>query len=63
MALAHTIGNKAEAAYRRGDLFERRRAFMAQWQCYSETPKRARVVAPKDKGINSFIDDKLLRPS
>ena len=23
MALAHTIGNKVEAAYRRGDLFDR----------------------------------------
>lgn len=26
MALAHTIGNKVEAAYRRGDLFEKRAA-------------------------------------
>jgi integrase len=25
MALAHAIGNKVEAAYRRGDLFEKRR--------------------------------------
>jgi integrase len=31
MALAHVIGNKAEAAYRRGDLFEKRRAMMQQW--------------------------------
>jgi integrase len=31
MALAHTIGNKAEAAYRRGDLFEKRRRMMAEW--------------------------------
>lgn len=31
MALAHTIGNKAEAAYRRGDLFEKRRGLMADW--------------------------------
>lgn len=31
MALAHTIGNKAEAAYRRGDLFEKRRSLMADW--------------------------------
>jgi integrase len=29
MALAHAIGNKAEAAYRRGDLFEKRRRLMA----------------------------------
>jgi integrase len=31
MALAHVIGNKAEAAYRRGDLFEKRRRLMDDW--------------------------------
>lgn len=31
MALAHTVGNKVEAAYRRGDLFEKRRRLMADW--------------------------------
>ena len=31
MALAHTIGNKAEAAYRRGDMFDKRRRMMAEW--------------------------------
>ena len=31
MALAHTIKNKAEAAYRRGSLLERRRALMQDW--------------------------------
>lgn len=31
MALAHTIANKVEAAYRRGDLFEKRRALMEDW--------------------------------
>lgn len=31
MALAHVIGNKAEAAYRRGDLFEKRRSLMTDW--------------------------------
>ena len=30
-ALAHTIGNKTEAAYRRGDLFEKRRKLMDAW--------------------------------
>lgn len=30
-ALAHTIRNQAEAAYRRGDLFEKRRALMEDW--------------------------------
>jgi integrase len=32
MALAHTISNKVEAAYRRGDLFEKRRRLMEQWE-------------------------------
>lgn len=31
MALAHAIANKAEAAYRRGDLFDKRRRLMADW--------------------------------
>lgn len=31
MALAHTIGDKVEAAYRRGDLFEKRRRMMEEW--------------------------------
>ena len=31
MALAHVIGNKVEAAYRRGDLFDKRMALMADW--------------------------------
>lgn len=31
MALAHTIPDKVEAAYRRGDLFEKRRQMMQDW--------------------------------
>jgi integrase len=31
MALAHTIGDKVEAAYRRGDLFAKRVKLMTQW--------------------------------
>lgn len=34
MALAHTIGNKVEAAYRRGDLFEKRTLLMKAWAQY-----------------------------
>lgn len=30
-ALAHTVRDKVEAAYRRGDLFEKRRALMEEW--------------------------------
>lgn len=34
MALAHVISNKAEAAYRRGDLFEKRRCLMNDWATF-----------------------------
>jgi integrase len=34
MALAHTVGNAVEAAYRRGDLFEKRKAMMNDWAIY-----------------------------
>ena len=34
MALAHAIGNKVEAAYRRGDLIEKRRLLMGSWERY-----------------------------
>ena len=36
LALAHTIRNKAEAAYRRGDQLERRRELMAAWSEHIE---------------------------
>ena len=35
-ALAHTIGDKVEAAYRRGDLFAKRAQLMAAWAKYCE---------------------------
>ncbi|NBC33918.1 MAG: integrase arm-type DNA-binding domain-containing protein [Alphaproteobacteria bacterium] len=35
MALAHTVSNKVEAAYRRGDMFERRRRMMQDWAVYA----------------------------
>ena len=34
MALAHTIGDRVEAAYRRGDLFSKRRQLM-EWARYA----------------------------
>jgi integrase len=37
-ALAHVIGNKVEAAYRRGDLFEKRRQLMDEWALYCLKP-------------------------
>jgi integrase len=34
MALAHSIKNKAEAAYRRGNLLQRRRLLMIEWETF-----------------------------
>jgi integrase len=39
MALAHTIDNKVEAAYRRGDLFKKRVRMMQDWQAHCEARK------------------------
>jgi integrase len=44
-ALAHVIENKAEAAYRRGDLFDKRRKLMEAWASYCATPRAGRVIA------------------
>jgi integrase len=38
MALAHTIPSAVEAAYRRGDLFEKRRHLMEAWAQYCAQP-------------------------
>jgi integrase len=40
MALAHTVSSKVEQAYRRGDLFERRRRMMAAWSTFSTVDKQ-----------------------
>ena len=34
MALAHVVDNKVEAAYRRGDLFEKRTRMMEEWASF-----------------------------
>lgn len=39
MALAHTIENKVEAAYRRGDLLDRRRKVMEDWSDFCGNDK------------------------
>lgn len=46
MALAHTIESKVEAAYRRGDLFEKRRAMMTEWAEFLAKPMTPAVVVP-----------------
>ena len=53
MALAHTIGDKVEAAYRRGDLFEKRARLLADWArfCALQSPEGA--VIPLHPEITS----------
>jgi integrase len=48
-ALAHVIGDKVEAAYRRGDLFEKRRRLMESWAAYCQATRTndGRVVPLK----------------
>ena len=38
-ALAHTVANQVEAAYRRGDLFEKRRPLANDWEAYCQSAK------------------------
>jgi len=47
MALAHAVGDKVEAAYRRGDLLEKRRRLMGDWAAYcAASPSSADNVVP-----------------
>jgi integrase len=46
MALAHAIPSGVEAAYRRGDLFEKRRRLMDQWATFCATPAVTGEVVP-----------------
>lgn len=46
MALAHTISNKVEEAYRRGDLFQKRRQPMDAWAKFATSPAPTGAVVP-----------------
>ena len=45
-ALAHVLGDKFEAAYRRGDLFEKRRSLMQDWANFCSRPAMPEEVVP-----------------
>ena len=45
-ALAHTLGDKVEAAYRRGDLMEKRRRLMADWAAFCGRIAQPAEVVP-----------------
>lgn len=44
MALAHAVSSKVEAAYRRGDMFEKRRRLMADWAAHCQGEMSAKVI-------------------
>jgi len=46
MSLAHAIGNAVEAAYRRGDLFEKRRRLMDAWARFINQTQTNATVTP-----------------
>ena len=45
-ALAHTVADKVEAAYRRSDLFEKRRKLMDAWAGFCAAPKTMGDLVP-----------------
>jgi integrase len=45
-ALAHVVGDKVEAAYRRGNLFEKRRYLMDAWAQHCSKVSADGVVVP-----------------
>jgi integrase len=47
MALAHTIGDKVEAAYRRGDLFAKRTRMMHEWANFCNQTQGGEVIPLK----------------
>jgi hypothetical protein len=49
MALAHAVGDKVEAAYRRGDLFAKRREMMEDWCTYCSRPFVASPANTSDR--------------
>ena len=44
MALAHTVSDKVEAAYRRGDLFQKRRELAEAWARFCESAEQPENV-------------------
>jgi hypothetical protein len=46
MALAHVVTDKVEAAYRRGDLFEKRQKLMNAWASYCAKPEPPVKIEP-----------------
>jgi integrase len=56
MALAHAVSDKVEAAYRRGDLLEKRRQLMAAWARFADGEASPKIV-PLRGGLNKGQSD------
>jgi integrase len=50
LALAHSVGAKVEVAYRRGDMFDKRRQIMDAWARFCEAPPYLSGVVPLRAG-------------
>ena len=48
-ALAHSVGDQTERAYRRGTALEKRRELMEAWAAYCERPPQADNVIPMER--------------
>ena len=52
MALAHVVENKVEAAYRRGNLFAKRRSMMQAWKDYlKDNPNPSLIPIGKERPV------------
>jgi integrase len=51
MALAHTVGDKVEVAYRRGDLFQKRRQVMEAWARFCAASGTGKVVTLRTRAL------------
>jgi hypothetical protein len=64
MALGHAIGDKVEAAYRRGNLFEKRRPLMQAWMNYCAQAELSRnVVILRNASVDGSIKSPTLKPT
>ncbi len=52
-ALAHVLGDKVEAAYRRGDLFDKRRGLMGDWAAFCEREPVTDTLDAMARGDNA----------
>jgi len=64
-ALAHTLRDKVEAAYRRGDLLDKRRALMAAWaeHCACVAPVTADVVPLRARSASAHTNGGAANPA